>query len=368
MLKTVTKLFVLLFVLTAIVPAQILNTGAIGITLSGAGRVRVGAPDDASLQIDRSSLLVVKNQTETFDYRQDAANLVPPSNITPATWGDHQVNVVYNNSFANLPPVVTASADVFGWANKNFVIVKFAVVNNEANSFSAILGMEFIPQLGGTYGLEVLRYDEAKKTVYTHDNSNNNYVGYRALNGNYNSVTLIDWFSGYNQDTSYYRWLALNNKDTLLQTGGDGGVALFSIHKQNAVPNDTVFLYVAISYGSSKEVMDAGITEAVVKYNERFPTSIKDISFNPSDFELLQNYPNPFNPSTVISYNQPREAFAELKVYDLLGNEIATLFKGVNSAGIHSYNFDASKLSNGTYFYTLRSEGVNITRKMTILK
>lgn len=366
MFKTVTKLLALLFVVSALVPAQILNTGQIGITLNGYGRIRVGAPDDVTRQIDRSSLLVVKNQTQTFDYKQDAENVTPASTISPATWGDHQVNVVVNNAYSNLPPALTASIDVFGWTNKNFVIAKFAVVNNETESFSAIMGMEVIPQLGGAYGLEIMKFDLSTNTVYTY--KDNNYVGYKLLSGNYNSVTLIDWYTDYNQDTSYYRWLALNNRDTMQATGGDGGVALFSQHKQNAVPNDTVFMYVAIAYGTSKEVMDAGIAEAVVKYNERFPVSVREPGLNPDDFGLLQNYPNPFNPSTVITYNQPKEAFVELKIYDLLGNEVATLFKGMNSAGTHSYQFDASGLSNGTYFYTLRSEGVNITRKMTLLK
>lgn len=367
MYKTVTRFFMLFFALSIIVPAQaIFNTGQIGITLNNYGRVRVGAPGDVDRQIDRSSLLVVKSQTETFDYKQDAENEVPESVISPSTWGDHQINVKINNTYSNLPPAVTANIDVFGWNSKNFAIARFAVISNETASFSAILGMEVIPQLGGAYGLEILRYDNVTKTVYTHRDTH--YVGYKILNANYNSVSLIDWYTGYEVDTSYFNWLTLTRVDTFLQTGGDGGVALFSQHKKSLNTGDTAYMYVGISYGTTKQTMDLGITEAQAKYNERFPTSIKDVVFNPSDFELLQNYPNPFNPSTVIAYNQPREAFVELKVYDLLGNEIATLFRGVNNAGVHSYNFDASKLSNGTYFYTLRSDGVNITRKMTILK
>ena len=88
----------------------------------------------------------------------------------------------------------------------------------------------------------------------------------------------------------------------------------------------------------------------------------------PLDYELGQNYPNPFNPSTQISYAVPQSAHVTLKVYNVLGMEVATLFSGVQDAGSHQATFDASRLSSGVYFYRLEAANVSITKKMVFMK
>jgi len=98
-------------------------------------------------------------------------------------------------------------------------------------------------------------------------------------------------------------------------------------------------------------------------------TGIKQVSNEiPSKFELNQNYPNPFNPSTNIKYSVPQSGFVSLKVYNILGQEVATLFAGFQKAGSYDFNFDASKLSSGVYLYRLQSNGFNKTMKMLLLK
>jgi hypothetical protein len=83
---------------------------------------------------------------------------------------------------------------------------------------------------------------------------------------------------------------------------------------------------------------------------------------------LEQNYPNPFNPSTKIKYQIPVSGFVSLKVYDVLGKEIASLVQEVKSAGIYEVQFDASELVSGVYFYTLKVGDFIQTRKMILLK
>ncbi|MCF6268419.1 MAG: T9SS type A sorting domain-containing protein [Melioribacteraceae bacterium] len=85
-------------------------------------------------------------------------------------------------------------------------------------------------------------------------------------------------------------------------------------------------------------------------------------------YKLNQNYPNPFNPTTQISYTITQKEFVSLKVYDVLGTEVATLINSVQDMGTHKVSFDASNFSTGVYFYTLKS-GNNIqTKKMMLLK
>lgn len=88
----------------------------------------------------------------------------------------------------------------------------------------------------------------------------------------------------------------------------------------------------------------------------------------PIKFSLEQNYPNPFNPSTTIKYLIPSSEFVTLKVYDILGNEMVELINEEKPAGSYSFEFDASNLASGTYFYKLQA-GINTeVRKMLLLK
>lgn len=88
----------------------------------------------------------------------------------------------------------------------------------------------------------------------------------------------------------------------------------------------------------------------------------------PTKFELLQNYPNPFNPSTKISWQSPVSSHQSLKIYDVLGNEVATLVDEYKEAGNYEVEFDASKLSSGIYFYKLRAGSFVETKKMILLR
>ena len=87
-----------------------------------------------------------------------------------------------------------------------------------------------------------------------------------------------------------------------------------------------------------------------------------------NDYALFQNHPNPFNPSTKISWLSPVGSWQTLKVYDILGNEVATLVNEYRNAGRYEVNFNASKLSSGVYFYQLRAGNYVETKKMILLK
>lgn len=99
-------------------------------------------------------------------------------------------------------------------------------------------------------------------------------------------------------------------------------------------------------------------------------TSIKEVGgINaPSNYELGQNYPNPFNPSTSIRFALPAKSFVSLKVFNVIGQEVATLVNDELNAGAYSYNFDAKGLTSGIYFYKLTAGNFTETRKMNLLK
>lgn len=95
---------------------------------------------------------------------------------------------------------------------------------------------------------------------------------------------------------------------------------------------------------------------------------VEDNDVKINSYSLEQNYPNPFNPATTISFKIAEQGFVILKVYDILGREAATVINEELPAGSHSVNFNASELTSGIYFYTLKSGNFSSTQKMVLIK
>jgi len=138
------------------------------------------------------------------------------------------------------------------------------------------------------------------------------------------------------------------------------------------VPNQGTYDDCYISIASN---VNDGLSPVYCKAVPFTPNSV-DEKNNISSFALFQNYPNPFNPSTVISWQLAVGTFVTLKIFDVLGNEIATLINEEQQAGNHSFNFDATNkrqlttnsLPSGVYFYQLRAGSFVQTKKFILMK
>lgn len=128
----------------------------------------------------------------------------------------------------------------------------------------------------------------------------------------------------------------------------------------------------ALTIGSHVGVLELhtnnGIRSSRIEVNVIDPLSAEDPEDAPNGIELAQNFPNPFNPNTVIGFRLSVAGEASLRIFDLLGREIAVLVDGVQAAGSHSVSFDASSLASGVYVYQLHADGHVVTRKMVLLK
>ena len=103
------------------------------------------------------------------------------------------------------------------------------------------------------------------------------------------------------------------------------------------------------------------------------PTDVEQFESELNTYSLLNNYPNPFNPSTTIRYSIPTSEFVTLKVYDVLGNEVATLVNEEKSAGEYEVEFNShsgvdKNLVSGIYFYQLKVGNFIETKKMILIK
>jgi len=118
------------------------------------------------------------------------------------------------------------------------------------------------------------------------------------------------------------------------------------------------------SIGTRKNPHNAPDSLFIFKYGDTttLPTVI------PTAYMLFQNYPNPFNPSTKIRYDLPEQAFVTLKVFDILGREVQTLVDRQQQAGRYEVPFDARNVSSGVYFYQLRANGFQETKRMIIVR
>jgi Secretion system C-terminal sorting domain len=103
-----------------------------------------------------------------------------------------------------------------------------------------------------------------------------------------------------------------------------------------------------------------------LKYD--IPTSVEEDNVIPAEFVLYQNYPNPFNPSTKITFVIPKSSLVNLKVYDILGKEVATLINEEKHSGTYEVEFSAANLPSGVYFYKLQAGGFVETKKMVLLR
>ncbi|HTP12842.1 MAG TPA: T9SS type A sorting domain-containing protein [Bacteroidota bacterium] len=144
---------------------------------------------------------------------------------------------------------------------------------------------------------------------------------------------------------------ANQNTPLIVQNGSSGFIAIWDDYR-NGGSNNTHPDYYAQRVNSTGTLTEVRVETGTV----------------PGSFVLAQNYPNPFNPTTTISYHVPLTTHVSLKVYDVLGREVAALVDGIQSAGTHTVHLDGSRLTSGVYFCTMKAEGFTQTRKLALLK
>lgn len=145
-----------------------------------------------------------------------------------------------------------------------------------------------------------------------------------------------------------------------IELGKDYNIDFYADHNGNGFydppPTDHAW---RLTFSSSNGDFVSNFTHNTNFTDIQWPgaTTVGDNTKVPSGFSLEQNYPNPFNPTTKVSWQSPVSSWQTLKVYDLLGNEVATLVDEYKEAGFYEISFDASGLSSGIYFYKLEIKG-----------
>lgn len=133
--------------------------------------------------------------------------------------------------------------------------------------------------------------------------------------------------------------------------------------------NNTIVSTVGESFiGKSSNIVNQNQIGFWYSYQQTTITEVEDEETIPTVFKLEQNYPNPFNPSTKIKFAVPEKSNVLIKVYDILGSEVATLVNEEMDAGWYENNFNAAGLSSGVYLFRMEAGNFISTKKMIYLR
>jgi len=246
--------------------------------------------------------------------------------------------------------------------------------------------------IGNSYGGDEVFYDPAQVLNYIGQGGNfllatregaeffnqdlKNYCGITQMSGLSNVTELIA------MDDSLSNMPALPNHTRVQFALLDAGSEAIPIFDDNASTNwiagfriekdnEGAFVYIAgRPYRYDNSASYQNYDYIINNWMNYTPVSVDDET-SPgqiTSYRLFQNYPNPFNPGTTIQYQIPASGFVSLKVYDIMGQEVAELVNERESPGIYSVNFDASSLSSGLYIYTLSSGNYSVSKKMILIK
>ncbi len=341
----------------------------INVYVSDYGRVSIYSLPDTIRQLYRASLLVGTGPDAVFDLTYDLDIEEPTTLLASPTFGDYEIYGSYNNYYSGLPPNVLEKENVYCWQNLNSFIIKYTVINREASAIDAINGWEFLPRIENTRsGGDTVSYSSQSKIIIA---KNIKAVGFKPLSENLKSLAAFYYYTGYEADTLFYDRLTYNSFDTLFFTDPnasnvDAPALIPAFNSKTIAPGDSVVFYIALAFGENENAMLASMQQAQQKYNTI--TSVEGTDKLPTNYVLDQNYPNPFNPTTKISYQLPQSGYVNLKVFNTLGKEVASLVNEEKSAGHYKVDFNAQGLSSGIYFYTIQSGSFQETKKMILLK
>jgi hypothetical protein len=317
--------------------------------------VQCFAPILSSLDVD---------ETDPDNLPMGFVNVYPDSadvaNNTPRKFLCQDNLVYWDPSFANMDSILNANKvnGVTNWQSQ------MIIMNSRADSMFKHIGRfnttPYRYLLTDTWKNQMPHFTDPQN-LFTTQLANLKTFAVSTVDANSVAV-LPDWRLISTAPDSYVHpdWpipVDLSYSDADLQTAGLSG---FPLGDLNWFPTQKVTWLAQrnAEYTHIQSALDLGTT-----------TAVNDIGGNVlREFSLDQNYPNPFNPSTTISFSIPKAGYVTLKVYDILGQEIATLLDGFKAPQTYNLRFDGTGLASGVYFYKLTAPGFTQVKKMVLTK
>jgi uncharacterized delta-60 repeat protein len=341
------------------------NTGSI--IVSGGTDYYWGTIDFVTIKLNPSGDTVWTAQYNSpqngYDYFSamalDGSNNIYVTGEIYNIGGNHDIITIKYNPYGD----TVWTRRYSGPANGDDKVYAFAV-DNSGNVF--ITGSSYYADTGFDYLIIKYNTSGVQQWIRTYAGLGySNYLDYAysiALDDLGNSyVTGATEMSTYDFDYATIKYDSDGNEKWVIKYNGTGEL---NDYANSVCVDNSGYVYVT---GFSVGV-GTGFDFATIKYTQT-PSSLEENPQNiPAVFKLYENYPNPFNPGTVISYQLPIGGNVMLKVFDVLGNEVATLVDEYKPAGSYEVEFNATNLPSGVYFYQFKAGDFVQTKKMVLMK
>ena len=366
MKKTLLFLLVMLLCITKSYSQASYNTGALTVEIDEYGGISL-LNSGNTYELYRAAILVGTSPTAVFDYKNDAGVVDQTALVTNPTSSDFEIYGSVDNSYSGLPPAVLVKFNSFGWTNGAYTIIRFNVTNTETSAVDASIGLDILSYINETWGYDTIDYNTTHSVIRFHKGAVTN-MGIKLLSASLSSLYSFEWYSGYEVDSDYWIWMHYGSLESFYaSTTTDGPVTITSQNAVTLAPGQSCNVYYALALGYDEQNMLANITQAEVKY-QALIVGVQDNKTVVNELKLGQNSPNPFTSSTTIAYQLPGDGFVSLKVYNALGNVVATLVNSNQTRGSHTIQYNANDLPGGVYFYTLRYNDQVKSNKMFLIK
>lgn len=286
---------------------------------------------------------------------------------------------IFNDNNIKSKLGITTRLDSYTFASSpdnNYIILKYSFINNSQSSISnfyagVYFDWDMIDGSGDSTAYDTQGHlGYAKHAASTFDTliataliSSTDYGYWAILND-----ASDGHFGVYDGFTSAEKWTALSSGIGKASAGTGDISEVTSGGPYSILAGDTLKVAFAVAAGNSLDDLRSAISSARSKYQEILTDVSSGKATTPVSYNLNQNYPNPFNPSTTIKYQVAKQSNVTLRVYDILGREIATLVNEEKPAGSYSVNFIASAFSSGIYFYQIKAGSYTAVKKMILLK
>ncbi len=254
-------------------------------------------------------------------------------------------------------------------ADMDYILVQYIIKNTSGAALTNVYAGLFTWMSPDGYfnSGNISRFNNTSKLAYTYNTGvANKYLGLGLMTNqtmNFKIIPSTDLLNGF---TTQEKWDALSNGVVNDSLGPNGNGYVLGVGPFNLAVNQSEIIGFAILNGTSAADLIAKNAVAKLKYGT---VGIKMISTEiPKVFSLSQNYPNPFNPVTRIQFGVPKNELVSIKIYDILGKEVATLVNDFKQAGTYEVDFNASTLSSGVYFYRMQSGYFTDIKRMMVIK
>ncbi len=299
---------------------------------------------------------------------------------TPGSISDQDGSTTFSDSAASLANMIGLGITMHSYAfsdplDSRYILLKYDIKNlTSATMSNLFVGIFLDWDIGGDSELVLnySRYDSTRSLGYAFSGKpggHREYLGIRALDS---AASFRSMINSYTLDLSRAgKWDWLSNGFLSTDAGPADIHQAISSGPYTLGPGATrVVAFALVAGDSSLANIQQNADAAKARWQKMaIPVGIEnDNAASPVTYQLAQNYPNPFNPSTTLQFQVPQKSFVSLKVFDLLGRQLATLVNEERQSGIYRVTWDASKLPSGVYFYRLRAGDFVETKKMVFAK